>query len=78
MIPNIAGIILECAFVSIRDILGWTSLFASKSMKMKMDRLSCIKYLSKVTCPKCLIYGTHDQFCPVRSQKVWFKGIVEY
>lgn len=69
IIPNISGIILECAFVSVTDILGWTSPFISKSMKLEMDRLSCVKYLSKVMCPKCLIYGSHDQFCPVHSQE---------
>lgn len=69
-IHSISGIVLESPISCLRDVVNIPSLFFSVPMKDKIEKLSCVAYLPNVTCLKCLIYGTKDQFSRRRSIKV--------
>lgn len=70
ILPHVAGVILESAFSSVKDIMGVSYYVLNKQSRDLVNRLSCTRYLEKVSCPKCIIYGTCDQFSRSRSQRV--------
>ena len=69
ILPHVAGVILESAFSSVKDIMGVSYYVLNKQSRDLVNRLSCTRYLEKVSCPKCIIYGTCDQFSRSRSQR---------
>ena len=70
ILPHVSGVILESAFSSVKDIMGVSYYVLDKQSRDLVSRLSCTRYLEKVSCPKCIIYGTCDQFSRSRSQQV--------
>lgn len=57
ILPHVAGVILESAFSSVKDIMGVSYYVLNKQSRDLVNRLSCTRYLERYRVLSVLFMG---------------------